>query len=133
MTNRTAFFATFMNQDQTYGHKGQGPGKSFLVLMRFLSYQLVHLLVHTNNGKVMFYHTSAVERGVMGDGQNVLAPRLARERAWGTIERMMNFDAPSDLTRFLQIDQVKMEGPTLKYAEVVLKDKEEAREALRLG
>ena len=100
-----------MNQDQTYGHKGQGPGKSFLVLMRFLSYQLVHLLVHTNNGKVMFYHTSAVERGVMGDGQNVLAPRLARERAWGTIERMMNFDAPSDLTRFLQIDLVEPARP----------------------
>ena len=54
VTNRTAFWTTLMIQDQTYGHKGQGPRKSFLGLFPCLSYQIVHLLVHTHNGKVVF-------------------------------------------------------------------------------
>ena len=54
VTNRTAIWTTLMIQDQTYGHKGQGPRKSFLGLLPCLSYQIVHLLVHTHNGKVVF-------------------------------------------------------------------------------
>ena len=133
VTDRTAEVRSLMNlQGKTRSESSKGPRDSFIVLLRFLAFEMVHLLLHTDNGTLLFYHTSQVLNKLTraGDGAWV-ADSLSRDRV-GASNTVVNFPPPDDLSNLLQFtDCVMVKKSLLAKVEVTLKNREAAASAIR--
>ena len=103
VTDRTAEVRSLMNlQGKTRSKSSKGPRDSFIVLLRFLAFEIVHLLIHRNNGTMLFYHTSQVVNRLTRDGGGAwVADSLSRDRV-GAPKTVVNFPPPDDLSDLLK-------------------------------
>ena len=99
VTDRTAEVRSLMNlQGKTRSKSSKGPRDSFIVLLRFLAFEIVHLLIHRDNGTLLFYHTSQVVNKLTRDGHGAwVADSLSRDRV-GAPNTVVNFPPPDDLS-----------------------------------
>ena len=112
----------------------KGPRDSFLALLPFLSYELVHLLVQRNNGMLVFYHTTEVASRLTRDGKGAWVQDSLSRRDSDTLKRMVNFPAPDDLRGLLDFTNPIMMDSLLVSVQVPLNNIKAAREALqRIG
>ena len=133
-TDFTAVLRSLMKvQRKTTRSRSKGPRESFIVLLRYLSYEIVRLLLQTDNGKLLFYHTSQVPfeltKGEKGDW---VADTLSRDKK-GALNTLVNFPPPADLSHLFEFKECKMvnEDTLLGSVTVILKNRETADKAMR--
>ena len=119
-------------QGKTRSKSSKGPRDSFIVLLRFLAFEIVHLLIHRDNGTLLFYHTSQVVNKLTRDGHGAwVADSLSRDRV-GAPNTVVNFPPPDDLSGLLKFtDCIVKEKSLLVFVKVTLKNEEAARAAMR--